>query len=154
MKRGGKNESTNTTTQTQFLLSLFLSLPLSFSGNSTQICGNPQLEFMLWKQAMRRNRGDYGSLFRCGIIMMIKSQLQSYSKQWYAHSWGDSQSAGFPGSLFTLSHFWRRRCVGHFASQQRWATSASAGNDEGKLDKFNEDIIAGNPKHKFKSKKK
>lgn len=26
------------------------------------------------------------SLFHCGIIMMIKSLLQSYSKQWYAHS--------------------------------------------------------------------
>lgn len=61
-------------------------------------------------------------LFRCGIIMMIKSQLQSYSKQWYAHSWGDSQSAGFPGSFFTLSYFQRWWCrMGHFVSQQRWA---------------------------------
>lgn len=47
-------------------------------------------------------RGLSLPLFRCGVIMMIKSQLQSYSKQWYAHSWGDSQSAGFPGSLFPL----------------------------------------------------
>lgn len=57
-------------------------------------------------------RGLRLPLFCCGIIMMIKSQLQSYSKQWYAHSWGDSQSTGFPGSLFTLSHFWRRWCSG------------------------------------------
>lgn len=32
--------------------------------------------------------------FHCGIIMMIKSLLQSYSKQWYVHSCGDGQSTG------------------------------------------------------------
>lgn len=42
---------------------------------------------------------------------------------------------------------------GHFVSQRRWATSPSAGGTaEGKLDKLNVDIIAGNTKYKFNGK--
>lgn len=41
--------------------------------------------------------------FHCGIIMMMKSLLQSSSKQWYVHSCGDGQSTGCCLlSLFTI----------------------------------------------------
>lgn len=70
------------------------------------------VEILCWNlcfenKAEEEDEGLRLSLFHCGIIMMIKSLLQSYAKQWYAHSWGDSQSAGCSGSLFTLSHFLR-----------------------------------------------
>ena len=89
-----RNECRNTTT-------------LSFSSMETL---PKYVEILCWNSCFEnKQRGGTGGLrlplFRCGMIMMIKSQLQSYSKQWYAHSWGDSQSAGFPGSFFTLSHF-------------------------------------------------
>lgn len=77
---------------------------LLFCGNSTQICGNPLLEFMLWKQGWGGRQG----------ITAFSLSLQDHNDDkesitvlqwWYAHSWGDSQSAGCPGSLYTLPHF-------------------------------------------------
>lgn len=69
---------------------------LLFCGNSTQICGNPLLEFMLWKQGRGGRRG----------ITAFSLSLRDHNDDkesitvlhwWYVHSWGDSQSAGCPG---------------------------------------------------------
>lgn len=48
--------------------------------------------------------GDYNLFSYFGIIMMIKSLLESYSKQWYGHRRGDSLSADCPCSLLTFPH--------------------------------------------------
>lgn len=88
---------------------MVLAKTLSFSSVETL---PKYVEILCWNlcfenKAEEEDEGLRLSLFHCGIIMMIKSLLQSYAKQWYAHSWGDSQSAGCSGSLFTLSHFLR-----------------------------------------------
>lgn len=49
------------------------------------------VEILCWNlcfenKAEEEDEGLRLSLFHCGIIMMIKSLLQSYAKQWYAHS--------------------------------------------------------------------
>lgn len=127
------NESTNTMTR-------------SFSSMETL---PKYVEILSWNLCFEnKQRGGTGGLrlplFHCGIIMMIKSQLQSYSKQWYAHSWGDSLSTGFPGSFFTLSHSKRQGCTGSLCQPMEMDNIAFSGERERKLDKFNVDIIAGN----------
>lgn len=107
------------------------------------------VEILCWNLCFENKQwGGIGGLrlplFHCRVIMMIKSQLQSYSKQWYAHSWGDSQSAGFAGSLFTVSHFWSQWGTGSLCQTTEMGNIAFSGEKK----KGNH----SNTKHKFNGK--
>lgn len=67
---------------------MVLAKTLSFSSVETL---PKYVEILCWNlcfenKAEEEDEGLRLSLFHCGIIMMIKSLLQSYTKQWYAHS--------------------------------------------------------------------
>lgn len=69
---------------------------LLFLGNSTQKCGNPLLEVMLWKQGRGGRRGI--TAFSLSLRDHNDDKESITVLHWrYVHSWGDSQSAGCPG---------------------------------------------------------
>lgn len=81
----------------------------SLRGNLTQKCGNPLLEFMLWKQGRGGRRGI--TAFSLSLRDHNDDKESITVLHWrYVHSWGDSQSAGCSGlplhSLPLLGTIW------------------------------------------------